>query len=183
MAKDRANRTESQEADMTSTFHNEIRFGDINYRLSATADSEDLLVIDLLGATESGEVVADGRLRLPVEGGATIGKLLGRVLTAHTRLRGRPNRHANANSPWTPALDAELREAWMRPGDQNAAERINSLAKHMERSKTAIRARLPRVGCDPDVVSRELSTTAAALLGVEPMAAKGTTDVSLTHGR
>lgn len=157
---------------MTSTFHNEIKFGNINYKLSAAVESEDSLVIDLLGTAESGEVVADGRLRLPVEGGTTIGKLLTRVLTAHTRLRGRPNRHANANSPWTPALDTELREAWMRPGDQNAAERINSLAKHMERSKTAIRARLPRVGCDPDVICRELSDTAAALLGVEPSVGK-----------
>jgi hypothetical protein len=158
---------------MTSTFHNEIKLGDINYRLATTVGSDESLVLDLLGTTESGEVVADGRLRLPVEGGATVGKLLTRVLSAHTRLRSRPSRHANANRPWTQSLDDELREAWLQPGGKDALDRINSLAKHMERSKTAIRARLPRVGCDPDVAGRELSDTAAALLGVEPSAVKG----------
>jgi len=160
---------------MTSTFHNEIKLGDITYRLSVTVDSEESLTLDLLGATESGEVAADGHLRLPVEGGATIGKLLTRVLSAHTRLRSRPNRHANANSPWSPSLDDELREAWLQPGGDGAVERINRLAEHMERSKTAIRARLAKVGCDPDVVGRELSDTAAALLGVEPSAVKSST--------
>ncbi|MDX8053772.1 hypothetical protein SK571_30760 [Lentzea sp. BCCO 10_0798] len=160
---------------MTSTFHNEITLGDINYRLATTVDSEESLVLDLLGTTESGEVVADGRLRLPVEGGGTVGKLLTRVLSAHARLRSRPNRHANANRPWTQSLDDELREAWLQPGGGSALDRIDSLAKHMERSKTAIRARLPRVGCDPDVVGRELSDTAAAVLGVEPPAVKGNT--------
>jgi hypothetical protein len=160
---------------MTSTFHNEIKLGDISYKLAATVDSEESLVLDLLGTTESGEVVADGRLRLPVEGGGTIGKLLTRVLSAHTRLRSRPIRHANANQPWTQALDGELRDVWLQPGGEGAVDRINRLAKHMERSKTAIRARLPKVGCDPDVVGRELSDTAAALLGVEPSAVKGST--------
>lgn len=158
---------------MTSTYHNEIKLGDINYRLSTTVGSDESLVLDLLGTTESDEVVADGRIRLPVEGGATVGKLLTRVLSAHTRLRSRPSRHANANRPWTPSLDDELRKAWLQPGSEDALDRINSLAKQMERSKTAIRARLPRVGCDPDVAGRELSDTAAALLGVEPSAVKG----------
>lgn len=160
---------------MTSTFHNEIKFGDVNYRVAATVGSEESLVLDLLGTTESGEVVADGRLRLPVDSGGTIGKALARVLSAHTRLRSRPSRHANANRPWTQSLDDELREAWLQPGGDDAVGRINSLAKSMERSKTAIRARLPRVGCDPDVAGRELSDTAAALLGVEPSAVKGDT--------
>lgn len=158
---------------MASTFHNEIKFGDVSYRLSVTVDSEESLVLDLLGTTESGEVVADGRLRLPVEGGGTIGKTLTRVLSAHTRLRSRPIRHANANQPWTEALDDELREAWMQPGSATAQDRIRDLGKHMQRSPTAIRARLPRVGCDPDVPTRALSATAAATLGVEPTNAPG----------
>lgn len=160
---------------MTSTFHNEIKLGDINYRLSAIVDSEVSLVIDLLGTTEAGEVVADGRFRLPVDGGSTIGKLLSRVLSAHTRLRSRPSRHANANAPWTQSLDDEVRETWLRPGSEGAVERINGLSARMERSKTAIRARLVKVGCDPDVAGRELSETAAALLGVKPSASQGNT--------
>lgn len=158
---------------MTSTFHNEIKFGDVSYKLAVTVDSEEFLVLDLLGTTESGEVVADGRLRLPVDGGSTIGRTLTRVLGAHTRLRSRAVRHANANQPWTKALDDELREAWMQPGNATARDRISDLSKHMQRSPTAIRARLPRVGCDPDVPTRALSETAAAMLGVEPTGTPG----------
>jgi hypothetical protein len=149
---------------MTSTFHNEIRLGEVNYRLSATTDSDESMVLDLLGSLDSGEVIADGRLRLPVEGGATIGKLLSRVLGAHSRLRIRPSRHRNANQPWTEPLDAELRTAWLAPATAEAPALIRTIADTMERSPTAIRARLPRVGCDPDVPGRELSAAAAVLL-------------------
>ena len=150
---------------MTSTFHSEIKLGEVHYRLSATTDSDESLVLELLGSLDSGEVVADGRLRLPVEGGATIGKLLSRVLGAHTRLRSRQPRHANANQPWTEALDTELRTAWLTASEESSPKLIRSLADGMQRSPTAIRARLARVGCDPDVPGRELSATAAALLG------------------
>jgi hypothetical protein len=160
---------------MTSTFHNEIKLGEVNYRLSATTDSDESMVLDLLGSLDSGEVVADGRLRLPVEGGTTIGKLLARVLGAHTRLRSKPSRHANANQPWTDALDTELRTAWLTPTDALSPALIRSLADDMQRSPTAIRARLARVGCDPDVPGRELSATAAVLLGGKSGTAQGKT--------
>lgn len=157
---------------MTSTFHNEIKLGNVDYRLSVVAYAEDSLVLDLLGTTESGEVVADGRLRLPIAGGSTVGKLVTRVLTAHTRMQVRPVRYANATLPWTQALDDELRQAWLQPGIRDAVGRINDLAKHMQRSPGAVRARLPKVGCDPDVATRELSETAATLLGVKPPGAR-----------
>ncbi|MDX8146034.1 hypothetical protein SK854_28260 [Lentzea sp. BCCO 10_0061] len=160
---------------MTSTFHNEIKLGEVNYRLSATTDSDESMVLDLLGSLDSGEVVADGRLRLPVEGGTTIGKLLARVLGAHTRLRGKPSRHANANQPWTESLDTELRTTWLTPTDLLSPALIRSLADDMQRSPTAIRARLARVGCDPDVPGRELSATAAVLLGGKSGATQGKT--------
>lgn len=160
---------------MTSTFHNEIKLGEVNYRLSATTDSDESLVLDLLGSLDSGEVIADGRLRMPVEGGATVGKLLSRVLGAHTRLRSRPSRHANANQPWTEPLDTELRTAWLAPIDNNPTALIKFLAEEMQRSATAIRARLARVGCDPDVPGRELSPAAAALLGGKSGATQGKT--------
>ncbi|MGI5502415.1 hypothetical protein [Lentzea sp. CA-135723] len=150
---------------MTSTYHNETKLGEVSYRLSATTDSTDAMVLDLLGSLDSGEVVADGRLRLPVEGGATVGKLLARVLTAHTRLRSRPSRHANANQPWTDPLDDTLRLTWLTDPEPDAAKLIRSIADEMQRSATAIRARLARIGCDPDVPGRELSATAATLLG------------------
>lgn len=153
---------------MTSNFRNEIKLGDVNYTLSATVESDQTLVLDLLGARESGEVVADGRVRLPVDGGSTIGKLLARVLTAHTRMHAQPARYANATLPWTKALDDELREAWLQPGCRDAMGRINDLSKRLQRSPTAIRARLSRVGCDPDVATRELSETAATVLRGKP---------------
>ncbi|GHH32189.1 hypothetical protein GCM10017774_12720 [Lentzea cavernae] len=158
---------------MTSTFHNEIQLDNVYYRLSATVDSEESLVLDLIGTTGSGQVVADGRLRLPVVGGATVGKLLTRVLHAHTRLQVRPaTRHANATLPWTTALDNELREAWLRPGARGAVRRINDLAERLHRSPSAIRARLSKVGCDPDVPTRELSEAAAEVLRVKPKEAR-----------
>ncbi|WP_439663759.1 hypothetical protein ACSHWB_21360 [Lentzea sp. HUAS TT2] len=160
---------------MTSTFHNEIKLGEVNYRLSATTDSDESMVLDLLGSLDSGEVVADGRLRLPVEGGTTIGKLLARVLSAHTRLRSRPSRHANANQPWTESLDTELRTVWLSPSAPGTPNLIRSLADDMQRSPTAIRARLARVGCDPDVPGRELSEAAAVLLGGKSGTSQGKT--------
>ncbi len=160
---------------MTSTYHNEIKLGEVNYRLSATTDSSESLVLDLLGSLDSGEVIADGRLRLPVEGGATVGKLLSRVLGAHTRLRGRPSRYANANQPWTDTLDAALRTTWLTPTDTPPQTLIRSIADDMQRSPTAIRARLPRVGCDPDIPGRELSPAGAALLGAMSGTTQGKT--------
>jgi hypothetical protein len=160
---------------MTSTFHNEIKLGEVHYRLSATTDSDESVVLDLLGSLDSGEVIADGRLRLPVEGGAAIGKLLSRVLSAHTRLRTRPSRHRNANQPWTESLDSDLRTAWLTPTTEQAPALIRTIAEIMERSATAIRARLPRVGCDPDVPGRELSPAAAVLLGGKSGATQGKT--------
>lgn len=153
---------------MTSTFSNETKLGDVHYRLSATTDSADALVLDLSGALDSGEVVAEGRLRMPVEGGTAVGKLLTRVLTAHSRLRPRAPRHANANQPWTDTLDTELRTAWLTPTTDTAPELVKFLAEAMQRSTTAIRARLAKVGCDPDVPGRELSATGATLLGASP---------------
>ncbi|MEU7481791.1 hypothetical protein AB0A63_37845 [Lentzea sp. NPDC042327] len=150
---------------MPSTYQNETKLGEVLYRLSATTDADESVVLDLLGSAPSGEVVADGRLRLPSEGGAAVGKLLSRVLGAHTRLRGRPARHANANQPWTDSLDSDLRAAWLAPSTDDATVLIRALGEEMQRSSTAIRARLARVGCDPDVPGRELSSTAAALLG------------------
>ncbi|MFD4636901.1 hypothetical protein ACFWN2_06270 [Lentzea sp. NPDC058436] len=132
-------------------------------------------MLDLTGTTESGQVVADGRLRLPVVGGTTVGKLLARVLNAHTRLQVRPTtRHANATQPWTTALDDELRNVWLQPGDRGAVQRINDLAERLQRSPSAIRARLSRVGYDPDVPTRELSEAAATVLRVKPKEARAT---------
>ncbi|MCS7476103.1 hypothetical protein ACFFQW_08895 [Umezawaea endophytica] len=154
----------------TSTYDSQTQLGPINYRVRATAQQDVLL--EVFGADPEGAVVAEGMIRLPVSGGAAVGKLLGRVLDGLTRMGAPPPgkpQPANAKQPWTAELDEELREAWLDRADQApVAELIRSLADRMGRSPTSIRSRLPRVGCDPDVVGRPLSQEAAQVLGVTP---------------
>jgi hypothetical protein len=154
----------------TSTYDSQVQLGPINYRVRATAQRDVLL--EVFGADPEGVVVAEGVIRLPVSGGAAVGKLLGRVLDGLSRMGAPPPgkpRPANAKQPWTAELDEELREAWLdRTGQVPVAELIRSLADRMGRSPTSIRSRLPRVGCDPDVVGRPLSQEAAEVLGVTP---------------
>ncbi len=154
----------------TSTYDSQIQLGPISYRVQATAQQDVLL--EVFGADPEGAVVAEGMIRLPVTGGAAVGKLLSRVLDGLTRMGAPPTvrpQPANAKQPWTAELDEELREAWLTPTDQGSvADLIRSLAERMGRSPTSIRSRLPRVGCDPDIVGRPLSPDAARVLGVKP---------------
>ncbi|TWP52557.1 hypothetical protein FKR81_09560 [Lentzea tibetensis] len=157
---------------MTSTYTSEIKLGDVTYSLRATTEPSGM-VLDLLGADPDGTVLADGRLRLPVEGGIAVGRLVGRVLDAHSRLGRGKRQPANANQRWSDELDAVLRAEWLSGADGAAAERIRAIARSMQRSPTAIRARLPRVGCDPDVPGRTLSADAAKLMGVKSGGSQG----------
>jgi hypothetical protein len=138
--------------------------------VQATAQQDVLL--EVFGADPEGAVVAEGMIRLPVSGGAAVGKLLGRVLDGLARMGAPPTakpQPANAKQPWTADLDEELREAWLTQTDRvPVADLIRSLADRMGRSPTSIRSRLPRVGCDPDIVGRPLSPDAAQVLGVTP---------------
>lgn len=159
---------------MTSTYTNELRVGDVTYTVQAHTDTSDMLELQLVGADAEGEVVADGRMRLPVSGGLTVGRLVGRVLDAHGRLsvRRKPLA-ANANQRWTGELDESLRTSWLSSAEGTAVERIRAIARDMKRSPTAIRARLPRVGCDPDVPGRPLSASAARVMGVRSGTSQG----------
>ncbi|WP_214405707.1 hypothetical protein [Pseudonocardia lacus] len=63
----------------------------------------------------------------------------------------------NGRVPWTPDLDMTLKGAWLNASDTTPAfDLIGELAKEMGRSRNSIRARLARVGCDPDVPGRVL---------------------------
>ncbi|WP_447006043.1 hypothetical protein ACRAKI_05975 [Saccharothrix isguenensis] len=158
----------------TTTYENSIRIGSTTYQLVATADPA--LSVDLAGVDGSGELVAEGSIRLPAEAGVKIGKLLGQVLDALARLSGapsgssrdrpdRPDRPANANQPWTRELDDELRSEWMAATqDVPAADLIRAIATRLERSPTSIRSRVAKVGCDPDVPGRVLSDEGARVL-------------------
>ncbi|NUT49892.1 MAG: hypothetical protein HOV94_21655 [Saccharothrix sp.] len=155
----------------TTTYENSIRIGATTYQVLATADPE--LSVDLAGVDTAGDLVAEGKLRLPADAGAKIGKLLAQVLEALGKLSGPPtvpskSRPANANQPWTTDLDDGLRADWLAAGaDTTTVELIRSIAKRLERSPTSIRSRLARVGCDPDVPGRALSEEAAEVFRVQ----------------
>ncbi|NUT98567.1 MAG: hypothetical protein HOY78_41815 [Saccharothrix sp.] len=155
----------------TTTYETQTRIGTTTYRLRAAADPD--LFLELAGTDTTGAMVAEGSLRLPPDAGATVGKLLAQVLDALGRLGAPPprsprSRPANANQPWTDDLDATLRAVWLDAApDTSTAELIRTLARTHERSATSIRARLARIGCDPDVPGRSLSAAAATVLGVQ----------------
>jgi len=73
------------------------------------------------------------------------------------RQRDRP---ANSHQPWTAELDAQLRDTWLA-AEPPASARIGELARALGRSRAGIRARLARIGCDPDVPGRLLQPATA----------------------
>lgn len=155
---------------MTSTYMQELQKGGTTYRFSISTDASDETVLDLHGTALDGTVVADGRIRLPAADGVEIGKTLGKALATQSRLTSGKPKASNAGTPWSDELDAQLRTEWMNlaPTD-NATKHLKELAASMQRTPTAIRARLPRVGCDPDIPGRQLSPTAAGVFGVQQL--------------
>jgi hypothetical protein len=153
---------------MTSTYMQELQKGSATYRFSISTDASGETVLDLLGTTSDATVIADGRIRLPSSDGVEIGKTLGRALAAQSRLTGGKPKAPNAGTPWSDELDEQLRTEWLNltPTD-NATKHLKELAATMQRTPTAIRARLPRVGCDPDIPGRQLSSSAASVFGVQ----------------
>jgi hypothetical protein len=77
-----------------------------------------------------------------------------------TRSRTVSDRPVNSHQPWNPELDNQLQDTWLA-ATPPATDRILELADAMGRSDRAIRARLARLGCDPDVPGRMLSDLAA----------------------
>jgi hypothetical protein len=63
----------------------------------------------------------------------------------------------NGRQPWTAELDTTLQDTWLNtPDTVPAFDVIGALAKDLGRSRNSIRARLARIGCDPDVAGRLL---------------------------
>jgi hypothetical protein len=78
------------------------------------------------------------------------------VQPAKPRREPRPG-PPNSRAPWVADLDAALREAWLAESSATPVDEVlGELAKRMGRSRGSIRARLARVGCDPDVPGRTL---------------------------
>lgn len=142
------------------------------YTLSLTAHDDGQLVLDLHGADDTGGTVADGSLRLPLSATAEATRLLTRALTAVGTLGGGPRKRGtapNSHAPWTPDQDAALRADWLaEPHTTPVASAIRAMAAARERSPGSIRARLSRLGCDPDVPGRTLDQATAELIGKPP---------------
>lgn len=130
-----------------------IRAGENTYSIEVTAlpggDQPDRLIVSIGGSGPQGELVADGQIEVASVAAAALGSVLSETLKHHVaigepggrRTRARP---ASQGRPWSPEHDAELERRWIE-GDS-----VEEIAIHFERTPGGIRARLPRVGCDPE---------------------------------
>ncbi|TNC19839.1 helix-turn-helix domain containing protein [Amycolatopsis alkalitolerans] len=130
-----------------------VRAGENSYSIEVTAlpggDEPDRLIVSVSGAGPQGESVADGQPEVASTAAAALGSVLSETLRHHVaitepgarRTRARP---ASQGRPWNPDLDGELERRWVE------GQSVEEIAVHFERSPGGIRARLPRVGCDPE---------------------------------
>ncbi|WP_236796857.1 helix-turn-helix domain containing protein [Amycolatopsis sp. GM8] len=130
-----------------------IRAGENTYSIEVTAlpggDQPDRLVVSVNGEGPQGAAVAEGHLEVASTAATALGSVLAETLRHHVAIsmpggRSTRARPAHQGRPWTTEQDAELESRWIR-GDS-----IDEIAVHFERSPGGIRARLPRVGCDPE---------------------------------
>ena len=134
----------------------EIRAQEITYQIAVATRTDDdrteptpRVMITLEAGGPGGEPVAEGSLDLDVAVAATVADLVTDGLLAvsgagrspRRRSAGRP---AQQGRPWNEEMDAELESRWV------AGESVADIAAYFERSPGGIRARLPRVGCDPE---------------------------------
>lgn len=134
----------------------EIRVQDSVYRIEVAArpgggvDREDRWVTVRVGGTgPQEESIAEGQLDIDTEAVPTLATVLSDTLLAFVGKgrgqRRRPgDRPAQQGMPWSEELDAELESRWL------TGESVEEIARRFERTPGGIRARLPRVGCDPE---------------------------------
>jgi hypothetical protein len=130
----------------------QVRVGNHTYRIGIAAvagddpvSTESRLAVDIGAADPDGSPVAEGRLEVDAGSAAALGTVLAGALRAFTGSRRRPaDGPAKRGAQWTAELDAELERCWL------AGENVEEIAARFERTPGGIRARLPRVGCDPE---------------------------------
>lgn len=136
-------------------FSVKAQFGEVTYLVDATREQGDQVVVEIRAANAERVVVVDGILRFGLDHTAAIATLIQQVVDgvtpAKNEQRTRAQQPTNAGQPWTPELKDELRQAWLS-ADPNvtAAALTKELAARMGRTRSSIRAELPRVGCDRD---------------------------------
>ncbi|KZB84289.1 hypothetical protein [Amycolatopsis regifaucium] len=136
----------------------EIRVQDTVYRIevaaregSGAAGEDRWVTVTVGGAGPQEEPVAEGRIDIDAEAVPALATVLSDTLMAFAgRSNGRNGRRRSADRPahqglpWSDELDAELESRWL------AGESVEEIARRFERTPGGIRARLPRVGCDPE---------------------------------
>ncbi|MBN6038660.1 helix-turn-helix domain containing protein [Amycolatopsis sp. 195334CR] len=127
----------------------EIRTETATYTVEATSLPEARVAVDVSAAGPQGEPVADGHLELDAAAAATLANVLAKALRSagalgRTGARRPGPRPAHQGQPWSPTLDEDLERRWL------AGEPVEAIAEAFGRSPGSIRARLPRVGCDPE---------------------------------
>lgn len=134
----------------------EIRAEDNTYQIVVAtrtdvdrAEPTPRVMITLEAGGPGGEPVAEGSLDVDVAVAAKVADVLADELLSATGVgrgprRRSPGRAAQQGRPWSEEMDAELESRWI------AGESVAQIATHFERTPGGIRARLPRVGCDPE---------------------------------
>ncbi|MGV9365030.1 helix-turn-helix domain containing protein [Amycolatopsis sp. NPDC003731] len=134
----------------------EVRAADNTYQIVVStrtdvdrAEPTPRVMITLEAAAPGGEPVAEGSLDLDVAVADTVAELVADGLLSATGERRGPRRRsagrpAQQGRPWNEEMDAELESRWI------AGESVTQIAAYFERTPGGIRARLPRVGCDPE---------------------------------
>lgn len=129
-----------------------VRAGENIFSIEVTSvpggDRCDRLVISVAAAGPDGEHLAEGHLEVSPGAAPALGGVLSETLRHHSAMSEPPggrsrDRPAGRGRPWTADQDAELERRWI------AGDGVADIAERFERTPGGIRARLPRVGCDP----------------------------------
>ncbi|CAM3947166.1 hypothetical protein KIPE111705_32960 [Kibdelosporangium persicum] len=120
--------------------------------LPPAGTGDERVEVALADHDSTGGTTERGSITVPADGLAAIGKLISQVLAGLSTLSGRSaTSPANAQAPWSKEQDEELLERWISAGDTHSSYALRRiLADHFGRTPGAIRARLLRIGCDPD---------------------------------
>lgn len=138
------------------------------------------LAVDLVGAAPTGEVITEVTARVPIAALNDVARLVDQLLSGVAMLdavgspgpdRARSDRGSKAGppnngQPWTSEANSTLAELWLANQESaDVREALREAGAELGRSVGSIRSQLPRIGLDPDVPGRALSTAAAETLG------------------
>ena len=157
-------------------FQDETRVGQHTYGVHAKSelaaqDQPATVAIEFTGADPDGRVVAEGNVLINVAAMGDSTAFLAQTLDGLAALHGQRSRGRSggrsrstgpprAGQPWSQAECEQLRQRWMCSAETVAGpELVGELAHELERTRSAIRAQLARLSCDPDVPGRMFEET------------------------